>query len=297
MKTHYRYYHGTLGDITYLDAINRAANDLYNERYPEKALPFIYSYFKFIDFHFEIISGENLSPALSPTEKIISNDNFPKMTYPYNYTDSMIYVPDSESRFGNIPRIEYGTQISSMDLDHVVDTGRSTIVMARVSFLLKETLRKPENEKYVKEISKIIFPDYLDMSILDSDPAKSASFVASIESVIKHFTSDTIEKTEEQKETIEWFTKTIQHLNSIVVMELNPLHTFFHNKIGYIAFSFDYGDTERDDCMKEYLASLWQFYKDMKSLNANASFTSMEDLIHYLLKQLTSDLNSDEELE
>lgn len=293
METHYRYYHGTLGDIAYLDAINKAANDLYNERYPEKALPFAHPYFKFVDFKFESVAGENLSPI----EKFISKHDFPENTYPYNYNDSMTFVPESECRIGNIPCMQYGTQISSMDLNSVVNTGRSNIVMARVSYLLKETLRKPENEKYVKGLSEIVFPNNPEMSILDSDPAKSASFVASIESVLKYFTSNTIEKTEEQKDVASWFTKTIHYLDYIVAMELNPLHTFFHNKAGYITLTFDYGDTERDECMKESLMTLWSFYKDMESMNEKTPYTTMEELIHYLLKQITTELDSDKELE
>lgn len=293
METHYLYYRGTLGDIAYLDAINRNASDLYNEKYPEKALPFIYPYFKFIDFKFDIVSGENLNP----TEKLIPMHDFPRNTYPYSYDDSMTFVPESECRIGNIPCMQYGTQISSMDLDSVIDRGRSNIVMARVSFLLKEILHKPENEKYVKGLSEIIFPINPEMSILDSDPAKSASFVASIESVLKHFTSDTIEKTEEQKEIVAWYNNMIRYLDSIVVMELNPLHTFFHNKVGYITLTFDYGDTERDECMKESLMTLWSFYKDMESMNEKTPYTTMEELIHYLLKQITTELDSDKELE
>lgn len=293
METHYRYYYGTLGDIAYLDAINKAANDLYNERYPEKALPFGYPYFKFVDFKFESVTGENLSPI----ENLISKYHFPENTYPYNYDDSITFVPESECRIGNIPCMEYGTQISSMDLNSVVTTGRSNIVMARVSYLLKETLRKPENEKYVKGLSEIVFPNNPELSILDSEPAKSASFVASIESVLKYFASDTMEKTQEQKDVASWVTKTIHTLDYIVIMELYPLHTFFHNKVGYITIIFDYGDTERDECMKETLMSLWSFYKDMSVWNVKIPYTTMEDLIRYLFKQVTTELNSDKELE
>lgn len=293
METHYRHYHGTLGDIAYLDAINKAANDLYNERYPEKALPFGYPYFKFVDFKFESVTGENLSPI----ENLISKHHFPENTYPYNYDDSITFVPESECRIGNIPCMEYGTQISSMDLNSVVTTGRSNIVMARVSYLLKETLRKPENEKYVKGLSEIVFPNNPELSILDSEPAKSASFVASIESVLKYFASDTMEKTQDQKDVASWFTKTIHTLDYIVIMELYPLHTFFHNKVGYITIIFDYGNTERDECMKETLMSLWSFYKDMSVLNVKIPYTTMEDLIRYLFKQVTTELNSDKELE
>lgn len=292
MESHYRYYRGALGDIAYIDAINRRANDRYNELYPDKAPPYVYPYFKFVDFKFETVNGDRLSCI----EKLIPDHDFPKNSYPYCYDDSITFVPESECRFGNIPCIQYGTQISSMDLDAVMNTGVSNIVMARISYLLKEILRKPENEKYVKTLSKIIFSDE-NHSILDSEPAKTASFVASIESVLRHFASDTVEKTDEQKETVAWVNKNIQYLDSIVVMELNPLHTFFHNKVGYITLTFDYGDSERDECMKECLSELWAFYANITERNKQRPFTTMESLVYYLLRQITSELDIDKELE
>lgn len=226
---HYTLYRGCLGDIAYIDAINKRINEQYNEKYPDKKTPFVDPFF--VITNVKLDSSNFLNTNLSGDEYLSKDTILKPNTYPWvfkNFGDDDL-KPDESNPY-SIPMIHSGYQDATRQLYDLNEKGRKNIYVARMSLYLKEELRN-NHRKLMERLSNMILGNERTFDILSTPQAKSVSFFPSVDSFLstlykgsKHI------MTEEELAVYNEMYDLIGKLDRIVKDEMSPMEYSFHNR-------------------------------------------------------------------
>lgn len=230
---HYTLYRGCLGDIAYIDAINKRINEQYNEKYPDKKTPFVDPFF--VITNVKLDSSKFLNTNLSGDEYLSKDTILKPDTYPWvfkNFGDDDL-KPDESNPY-SIPMIHSGYQDATRQLYDLDEKGRKNIYVARMSLYLKEELCN-HHRKLMERLSNMILGGERTFDILDTPQAKSVSFFPSVDSFLstlykgsKHI------MTEEELAVYNEMYDLIGKLDRIVKDEMSPMEYSFHNRSAVI---------------------------------------------------------------
>ena len=135
----YTLYRGCLGDIAYIDAINKRISDRYNEKYPDMKTPFVDPFFVITNVKLDF--SKFLNTNLSGDEYLSKDTIMNPDTYPWvfmNFGDDDHILGDPTPY--NIPMIHSGYQDATKQLYDLNEKGQKNIYVARMSLYLKEAL-------------------------------------------------------------------------------------------------------------------------------------------------------------
>lgn len=229
----YTLYRGCLGDIAYIDAINKRINEQYNEKYPDKKTPFVDPFF--VITNVKLDSSKFLNTNLSGDEYLSKYTSLKPDTYPWvfkNFGDDDL-KPDESNPY-NIPMIHSGYQDATRQLYDLNEKGRKNIYVARMSLYLKEELRN-NHKKLMERLSNMILGNERTFDILATPQAKSVSFFPSVDSFLSHLYKDSKHTmTEEELAVYNETYDLIGKLDKIVKDEMSPMEYSFHNRSAVI---------------------------------------------------------------
>ena len=225
----YTLYRGCLGDIAYIDAINKRISDRYNEKYPDMKTPFVDPFFVItnVKLDFSRFLNTNLSGDEYLSKDTIMNPD----TYPWvfkNFGDDDL-KPD-EPNPHNIPMIHSGYQDATRQLYDLNEKGQKNIYVARMSLYLKEALCNHHRD-LMERLSNMILGDDRTFDILATPQAKSVSFFPSVDSFLSNlYKNSKITMTEEELAVYDEMYDLIEKLDKIVKDEISPMEYSFHNR-------------------------------------------------------------------
>ncbi len=230
---HYTLYRGCLGDIAYIDAINKRINEQYNEKYPDKKTPFVDPFF--VITNVKLDSSKFLNTNLSGDECLSKDTILKPDTYPWvfkNFGDDDL-KPDESNPY-SIPMIHSGYQDATRQLYDLNEKGRKNIYVARMSLYLKEELCN-HHRKLMERLSNIILGGERTFDILATPQAKSVSFFPSVDSFLSYLYKDSKHTmTEEELAVYNETYDLIGKLDKIVKDEMSPMEYSFHNRSAVI---------------------------------------------------------------
>lgn len=225
----YTLYRGCLGDIAYIDAINKRINEQYNEKYPDKKTPFVDPFF--VITNVKLDSSKFLNTNLSGDEYLSKDTIMTPDTYPWvfkNFGDDDP-KPDESNPY-TIPMIHSGYQDATKQLYAVNETGQKNIYVARMSLYLKEALSNHHRD-LMERLSNMILGRDRAFDILATPQAKSVSFFPSVDSFLSHlYKNSKITMTEEELAVYNEMYDLIRKLDKIVNDEISPMEYSFHNR-------------------------------------------------------------------
>lgn len=229
----YTLYRGCLGDIVYIDAINKRINEQYNEKYPDKKTPFVDPFF--VITNVKLDSSKFLNTNLSGDEYLSKDTILKPDTYPWvfkNFGDDDL-KPDESNPY-SIPMIHSGYQDATRQLYDLNEKGRKNIYVARMSLYLKEELCN-HHRKLMERLSNMIFGEERTFDILATPQAKSVSFFPSVDSFLSNLYKGSKHTMTEEELTV--YNETydlIGKLDKIVKDEMSPMEYSFHNRSAVI---------------------------------------------------------------
>lgn len=225
----YTLYRGCLGDIAYIDAINKRINEQYNENYPDKKTPFVDPFFVITNVKLDFSKFLNIN--LSGDEYLSKDTIMTPDTYPWvfkNFGDDDL-KPDEPNPY-NIPMIHSGYQDATRQLYDLNEKGQKNIYVARMSLYLKEALCKHHRD-LMERLSNMILGDERTFDILATPQAKSVSFFPSVDSFLSNlYKNSKITMTEEELAVYDEMYDLIEKLDKIVKDEISPMEYSFHNR-------------------------------------------------------------------
>lgn len=255
---HYTLYRGCLGDIAYIDAINKRINEQYNEKYPDKKTPFVDPFF--VITNVKLDSSKFLNTNLSGDEYLSKDTILNPDTYPWvfkNFGDDDL-KPDESNPY-SIPMIHSGYQDATRQLYDLNEKGRKNIYVARMSLYLKEELCN-HHRKLMERLSNMILGGERTFNILDTPQAKSVSFFPSVDSFLstlykgsKHI------MTEEELAVYNEMYDLIGKLDRIVKDEMSPMEYSFHNRRAVITVNLK-NNPDMKMIANEELTQYFEFY-------------------------------------
>lgn len=225
----YTLYRGCLGDIAYIDAINKRISDRYNEKYPDMKTPFVDPFFVITNVKLDF--SKFLNTNLSGDEYLSKDTIMTPDTYPWvfkNFGDDDP-KPDESNPY-TIPMIHSGYQDATKQLYAVNETGQKNIYVARMSLYLKEALSNHHRD-LMERLSNMILGRDRTFDILATPQAKSVSFFPSVDSFLSHlYKNSKITMTEEELAVYNEMYDLIGKLDKIVNDEISPMEYSFHNR-------------------------------------------------------------------
>lgn len=225
----YTLYRGCLGDIAYIDAINKRISDRYNEKYPDMKTPFVDPFFVITNVKLDF--SKFLNTNLSGDEYLSKDTILTPDTYPWvfkNFGDDDL-KPDEPNPY-NIPMIHSGYQDATRQLYDVNEKGQKNIYVARMSLYLKEALCNHHRE-LMERLSNMILGEERTFDILATPQAKSVSFFPSVDSFLSNlYKNSKITMTEEELAVYNEMYDLIGKLDKIVKDEMSPMGYSFHNR-------------------------------------------------------------------
>lgn len=254
----YTLYRGCLGDIAYIDTINKRINDRYNEKYPNMKTPFVDPFFVItnVKLDFSRFLNSNLSGDEYLSKDTIMNPD----TYPWvfkNFGDDDL-KPDEPNPY-NIPTIHSGYQDATRQLYDLNEKGQKNIYVARMSLYLKEELRNHHRD-LMERLSNMILGDERTFDILATPQAKSASFFPSVDSFLSNlYKNSKITMTEEELAVYDEMYDLIEKLDKIVKDEISPMEYSFHNRRVVITVHLK-NNPNMNMIAHEVLAHYFEFY-------------------------------------
>lgn len=224
----YTLYRGCLGDIAYIDAINKRISDRYNEKYPDMKTPFVDPFFVITNVKLDF--SKFLNTNLSGDEYLSKDTIMAPDTYPWvfmNFGDD--HKPDESNPY-TIPMIHSGYQDATKQLYAVNETGQKNIYVARMSLYLKEALSNHHRD-LMERLSNMILGRERTFDILATPQAKSVSFFPSVDSFLSHlYKNSKHTMTEEELAVYNELYDLIGKLDKIVKDEMSPMEYSFHNR-------------------------------------------------------------------
>lgn len=225
----YTLYRGCLGDIAYIDAINKRISDRYNEKYPDMKTPFVDPFFVITNVKLDF--SKFLNTNLSGDEYLSKDTILNPDTYPWvfkNFGDDDL-KPDEPNPY-KIPMIHSGYQDATRQLYTVNETGQKNIYVARMSLYLKEALCNHHRD-LMERLSNMILGSDRTFDILATPQAKSVSFFLSVDSFLSHlYKNSKHTMTEEELAVYNELYDLIGKLDKIVKDEMSPMEYSFHNR-------------------------------------------------------------------
>ena len=229
----YTLYRGCLGDIAYIDAINKRINDRYNEKYPDMKTPFVDPFFVITNVKLDF--SKFLNTNLSGDEYLSKDTIMTPDTYPWvfkNFGDDDL--KPNESNPYTIPMIHSGYQDATKQLYAVNEKGQNNIYVARMSLYLKEALSNYHRD-LMERLSNMILGRERTFDILATPQAKSVSFFLSVDSFLSHLYKNSKHiMTEEELAVYNEMYDLIGKLDKIVKDEMSPMEYSFHNRSAVI---------------------------------------------------------------
>lgn len=278
----YTLYRGCLGDIAYIDAINKRINEQYNEKYPDKKTPFVDTFF--VITNVKLDSSKFLNTNLSGDEYLSRDTILKPDTYPwiFKYFGDDDLKPDEPNPY-NIPMIHSGYQDATRQLYDLNEKGRKNIYVARMSLYLKEELRN-NHRKLMERLSDMILGNERSFDILATPQAKSVSFFPSVDSFLSHlYKNSKITMTEEELAVYNETYDLIGKLDKIVKDEMSPMGYSFHNRRAVITVHLK-NIPDMKMIAHEVLTQYFEFYSLIGNEYAydtrlNEVLKSMKDLL------------------
>lgn len=278
----YTLYRGCLGDIAYIDAINKRINEQYNEKYPDKKTPFVDPFF--VITNVKLDSSKFLNTNLSGDEYLSRDTILKPDTYPwiFKYFGDDDLKPDEPNPY-NIPMIHSGYQDATRQLYDLNEKGRKNIYVARMSLYLKEELRN-NHRKLMERLSDMILGNERSFDILATPQAKSVSFFPSVDSFLSHlYKNSKITMTEEELAVYNETYDLIGKLDKIVKDEMSPMGYSFHNRRAVITVHLK-NIPDMKMIAHEVLTQYFEFYSLIGNEYAydtrlNEVLKSMKDLL------------------
>ena len=225
----YTLYRGCLGDIAYIDAINKRISDRYNEKYPDMKTPFVDPFFVItnVKLDFSKFLNTNLSgDEYLSKDTIMTPDTYPWVFMNFGYDD---LNPDEPNPY-SIPMIHSGYQDATRQLYDLNEKGQKNIYVARMSLYLKEALCNHHRD-LMERLSNMILGDDRTFDILATPQAKSVSFFPSVDSFLSNlYKNSKITMTEEELAVYDEMYDLIEKLDKIVKDEISPMEYSFHNR-------------------------------------------------------------------
>lgn len=225
----YTLYKGCLGDIAYIDAINKRISEQYNEKYPDKKTPFVDPFFVITNVKLDF--SNFLNTNLSGDEYLSKDSIMSPDTYPWIFNKYGIdgLKPDDLNPY-TIPMIYTGYLEATMQLHDLNEKGEKNIYVARMSLYLKEELRN-NHRKLMERLSNMILGDERTFDILATPQAKSVSFFPSVDSFLSYlYKNSKHTMTEEELAVYNEMYELIEKLDKIVKDEMSPMEYSFHNR-------------------------------------------------------------------
>lgn len=229
----YTLYKGCLGDIAYIDAINKRINERYNEKYPDKKTPFVDPFFVITNVKLDY--SRFLNTNLSGDEYLSKDSIMSPDTYPWIFNKYGIdgLTPDDLNPY-TIPMIDTGYLEATMQLHDLNEKGEKNIYVARMSLYLKEELRN-NHQKLMERLSNMILGSERTFDILATPQAKSVSFFPSVDSFLSNlYKNSKHTMTEEELTVYNEMYDLIEKLDKIVKDEMSPMEYSFHNRSAVI---------------------------------------------------------------
>lgn len=278
----YTLYRGCLGDIAYIDAINKRINEQYSEKYPDKKTPFVGPFFVVtnVKLDYSKFLNTNLSgDEYLPKDMIMNPDTYPWVFK--NFGDDVL-KPDEPNPY-NIPMIHSGYQDATRQLYDLNEKGRKNIYVARMSLYLKEELRN-NHRKLMERLSNMILGSERAFDILATPQAKSVSFFPSVDSFLSYLYKDSKHTmTEEELSVYNETYDLIGKLDKIVKDEMSPMEYSFHNRSAVITVHLK-NIPDMKMIAHEVLTQYFEFYSLIGNEYAydtrlNEVLKSMKDLL------------------
>ena len=225
----YTLYRGCLGDIAYIDAINKRISDRYNEKYPDMKTPFVDPFFVITNVKLDY--SKFLNTNLSGDEYLSKDTIMTPDTYPWvfmNFGDDDHVLGDPTPY--NIPMIHSGYQDATKQLYDLNEKGQKNIYVARMSLYLKEALCNHHRD-LMERLSNMILGEGRTSDILATPQAKSVSFFPSVDSFLSYlYKNSKHTMTEEELAVYNEVYDLIGKLDKIVKDEMSPMGYSFHNR-------------------------------------------------------------------
>lgn len=253
----YTLYRGCLGDIAYIDAINKRISDRYNEKYPDMKTPFVDPFFVITNVKLDF--SKFLNTNLSGDEYLSKDTILNPDTYPWvfkNFGDDDL-KPDEPNHY-NIPMIHSGYQDATRQLYDLNEKGRKNIYVARMSLYLKEELRN-NHQKLMERLSNMILGSERTFDILATPQAKSVSFFPSVDSFLSTLYKSKHNMTEEELAVYDEMYELIEKLDKIVKDEMSPMEYSFHNRMVVITVNLK-NNPNMKMIAHEVLTQYFEFY-------------------------------------
>lgn len=254
----YTLYRGCLGDIAYIDAINKRINEQYNEKYPDKKTPFVDPFFVITNVKLDY--SRFLNTNLSGDEYLSKDTIMTPNTYPWvfkNFGDDDL-KPDEPNPY-NIPMIHSGYQDATRQLYDLNEKGQKNIYVARMSLYLKEALCNHHRE-LMERLSNLILGRERTFDILATPQAKSVSFFPSVDSFLSYLYKDSKHTmTEEELAVYNEMYALIEKLDKIVKNEISPMEYSFHNRRAVITVHMK-NNPDMKMIADEVLTQYFEFY-------------------------------------
>lgn len=288
----YTLYRGCLGDIAYIDAINKRINEQYNEKYPDKKTPFVDPFFVITNVKLDY--SRFLNTNLSGDEYLSKDTILTPNTYPWvfkNFGDDDL-KPDEPNPY-NIPMIHSGYQDATRQLYDLNEKGQKNIYVARMSLYLKEALCNHRRE-LMERLSNMILGRERTFDILATPQAKSVSFFPSVDSFLSTLYKDSKHTmTEEELAVYNEMYDLIEKLDKIVKDEISPMEYSFHNRRAVITVHLKNNPNMKmiaDEVLTQYFefysligdgyvydTKFYEVLKSMKDLLVQGSTNTEED--------------------
>lgn len=278
----YTLYKGCLGDIAYIDAINKRISEQYNEKYPDKKTPFVDPFFVITNVKLDY--SRFLNTNLSGDEYLSKDSIMSPDTYPWIFNKYGIdgLKPDDLNPY-TIPMIDTGYLEATMQLHDLNEKGEKNIYVARMSLYLKEELSY-NYRSLMKRLSDMILGSERTFNILATPQAKSVSFFPSVDSFLSNLYEDSKHTmTKEELAVYNEMYDLIDKLDKIVKDEMAPIGYSFHNRRAVITIHL-----KNNPSMKMIASEVLSQYHDFYSLLGNEHkddtrlyevLTSMKDLL------------------
>lgn len=253
----YTLYRGCLGDIAYIDAINKRISDRYNEKYPDMKSPFVDPFFVITNVKLDF--SKFLNTNLSGDEYLSKDTILNPDTYPWvfkNFGDDDL-KPDEPNPY-NIPMIHSGYQDATRQLYDLNEKGQKNIYVARMSLYLKEELRN-NHQKLMERLSNMILGSERTFDILATPQAKSVSFFPSVDSFLSTLYKSKHNMTEEELAVYDEMYELIEKLDKIVKDEMSPMEYSFHNRMVVITVNLK-NNPNMKMIAHEVLTQYFEFY-------------------------------------
>lgn len=278
----YTLYRGCLGDIAYIDAINKRISEQYNEKYPDKKTPFVDPFFVITNVKLDF--SNFLNTNLSGDEYLSKDTTMTPDTYPWVFKifEDDDLKPDEPNPY-NIPMIDTGYQDATRQLYDLNEKGQKNIYVARMSLYLKEALCN-HHQKLMERLSDMILGGERTFNIMATPQAKSVSFFPSVDSFLRNLYKDSKHTmTKEELAVYDEIYDLIDKLDKIVKDEMAPMKYSFHNRRAVITIHL-----KNNPSMKTIAHEVLLQYHDFYSLLGNEHkddtrlyevLTSMNDLL------------------